>query len=263
MVASGAMEGAVEVTPGGVVTHLAARAPLVLLAPRNHGRAAWLYAGNLGGGLVDGDRLRLRVRVAAGGAAYLSTQSSTKVYAGTSGQELDATVEAGGLLVCAPDPVVCFAGADYRQRARVALAPDATLVWLDALAAGRVARGERWALARYRTELVVERGGRELLRDGLLLDPAHGALGTRLGRFDALATLVAVGPQARALRAVWVRPDALACGAPVLVAPSAPAEDVAVVRIAATSTADLRATLGSLLQPLADLLGDDPLARKW
>ena len=257
------MNGAVDVARGGVVTHLAAQAPLVLLAPKNHGSAAWLYAGNLGGGLVDGDRLRLRVRVAAGAAAYLTTQSSTKVYAGASAQELDADVEAGGLLVSAPDPVVCFAGADYRQRARVALAPDATLVWLDALAAGRVARGERWALTRYRTELVVTRDGRELLRDGLLLDPAHGGVAARMGRFDALATLVAVGPRSRALREVWARPEPLARGAPVVVAPSAPADDAAVVRVAAASTSALRATLLRLLQPLPELLGDDPLARKW
>ncbi|HUS66874.1 MAG TPA: urease accessory protein UreD [Kofleriaceae bacterium] len=256
-------EGAVDVAPGGVVTHLVAHSPLVLLAPRNHGDAAWLYAGNLGGGLVDGDRLRLRVRVAAGAAAYLSTQSSTKVYAGASSQELEVDVAAGGLFVSAPDPVVCFAGADYRQRARVALAPDATLVWLDSLAAGRVARGERWAMARYRSELTVERDGRELLRDGLLLDPAHGAVGERLGRFDALATLVAVGPTSRVLRDLWLRPAALGRGAAVRVAPSPAGDDEAVVRLAAATLGDLRSALLRLLQPLTVLLRDDPFARKW
>lgn len=254
-------DGAAEVAPGGVVTHLAAQSPLVLLAPKNHGHAAWLFAGSLGGGLVDGDRLRLRVGVADRASAYLSTQSATKVYAGTASQELDVEVGHGGLFASAPDPVVCFAGAAYRQRARVSLAEGATLVWVEVLAAGRVARGERWALARYRTELSVERGGREILRDGLLLDPAHGPIAARLGRFDALATLVAVGPASLGLREAWARPAALARGAPVQVATSRFADDATVVRLAAATLADARGAIVSLVQPLAALLGDDPHAR--
>jgi len=141
-------EGHVEIARGGVVTSLAARSPLALLTPRNHGRAAWTFVANLGGGLVDGDRLSLAVRVAPGAAALLATQSSTKVYPGSSAQEIRAEVGDEGLLVSLPDPVVCYAGARYRQEATVSLARSATLIWLEPFAAGRLEHGESWAFER-------------------------------------------------------------------------------------------------------------------
>jgi urease accessory protein len=255
--------GVVEVAPGGCVTRLAATSPLQLLTPRNHGRAAWVFASNHGGGLVDGDCLRLDVRVAAGGAAYLTTQASTKVYRGAAAQELDAVVERDGLLVSLPDPVVCFAGAAYRQRSLCRLAEGASLVWLESLSAGRVENGERWAFARYQSSLRVERDGRPAIVDGLLLDPQHGALESRLGRFAALATLVATGPAVRALREQWLAPTELSRRAPVLIAPSPIGDDAVVVRMAAESMLALGNVLRSLLAPLVPLLGDDPFARKW
>jgi urease accessory protein len=248
-------EGLVGVAAGGAVVELAARSPLQLLTPRGHGRAAWIVAASLGGGLVDGDRLRLEVAVAAGAAAYLTTQASTKVYPGHGAQELEA--EVAGLLVAAPDPVVCYAGASYRQTARVRLGPGAGLVWVDVLSAGRLARGERWQLARYESRLRVE--GAAAVHDALVLDPAHGALPERLGRFAALATLVAVGVPdvARA----WLAAAPPARGAPVVHAAS-PIGAGAVVRLAAVSTAALLAALRPFLAPVAALTGDD-LARKW
>src|SRR5207245_10808543 len=36
-----------------------AESPLRLLTPRNHGNAAWVYTSTLGGGLLDGDGVRL------------------------------------------------------------------------------------------------------------------------------------------------------------------------------------------------------------
>jgi urease accessory protein len=256
-------EGAVAVAAGGAVTRLTAASPLKLLVPRNHGRAAWIFVANLGGGLLDGDRLRLSVDVAAGAAAYLTTQASTKVYPGSAAQETDAAVAAGGLLVALPDPVVCFAGARYEQRARVALAEGASLVWLESLSAGRVAHGERWELARYESRLDIDAGGRARVRDALLLDPAHGPLAARLGRFAALATLVALGPQAAPLRAAWLDAPPPAQRAPAIAAASPLGDDGAIVRVAAASVAELGAALAPLLAPIAALLGDDPLARKW
>jgi urease accessory protein len=252
--------GALEVE-GGRVIGLTARSPLQLLATGNHGRAAWVFTSSLGGGLVDGDALSLRIRVGHGGAAFLTTQSATRVYPGAARQEIEADVD--GLLIHAPDPVMVYAGADFRQRAVCRLAADATLVWVDSLVAGRVERGERWAFARHESRLRLERAGRLVLADGLLLDRAHGPLGQRLGRFAALATLVAIGPEASELRAAWLAAGPRERRASVLAAPSAVGGDGALVRLAADSAGALRAVLGELLRPIERLLGDDPFARKW
>src|SRR5690349_4466504 len=109
-------EAILEVARGearSVVLRAAARSPLRLLLPRNHGDAIWAYQSSLGGGLVDGDDVTLRVRVGAGAAALVATQASTKVYRSPRGcrQRVDAEVGDGGLLVLLPDPVVCYAGA--------------------------------------------------------------------------------------------------------------------------------------------------------
>jgi urease accessory protein len=254
-------EGLVAIGPDGAVLDLAAVSPLKLIAPRNHGRAAWVVAASLGGGIVDGDLLRLEVAVAPGAAAYLSTQASTKVYPGRGAQELSAEVGAGGLLVALPDPVVCFAGASYRQRARVRLGPGAGLVWLEALGAGRTAYGERWKLARYDSRLDVDRAA-PCVRDALLLDPAHGPLAERMGRFAALATLVTVGlPElAQAWRAPAGPPRR---GAAAVASVSPIGADGAIVRLAAESMPALLAALKPLLAPVAELLGEDPAARRW
>jgi urease accessory protein len=263
-------QGLVEVAPGGAVTRLAARSPLHLIPTRNHGRAAWVVATSLGGGLVDGDRLRLDVQVLPDAACLLATQASTKVYperAAAAGagaaQELEATVATGGLFVSLPDPVVCYAGARYGQAARVRLEAGASLVWLEALAAGRTARGERWAFERFESRLSID--GAAALEDATLLDATHGPLAPRLGRFDALATLVAVGPHTTDLRAAWLAadPSPLRRGAPVRVAPGlAAAGQAVVVRLAAESVHALLDALRPLLAPVATLLGDDPLSRR-
>src|SRR5262249_29523131 len=131
-----------------VVRAAFARSPLRLLTPGNHGRAAWVYASTLGGGLVDGDQIRLDVEVSSGAACVLSSQGESRIYPSPRGcsHELRAEVEERGLLVVIPDPTVCFASARYRQRTEISLAPTAAVALSDVLLAGRSAYGERWAL---------------------------------------------------------------------------------------------------------------------
>lgn len=244
---------------GSVVTRAVARSPLQLLVPRNHGHAVWAFLSSHGGGLVDGDEVAFRVEVDAGAAALLTTQASTKVYRSPRGcrQSVTATVGDGGLLVVVPDPVVCFAGARLEQSIAIELGEGASVVLVDAATAGRVAHGERWAFERYRSVLSVSRtvGGHErvLVHDAIELDPRHGALAARLGRFDALATVIAVGPQA-SLAAAPRGDD--------FVTATSPIPDGNLVRAAATSVEHLHRGLRILLGGIAPLLGDDPFARK-
>src|SRR5690349_16152460 len=93
-----------------VVTEAFASSPLRLLLPKNHGRAASVFASSFGGGMVDGDSVSIDLDVDAGVAAFLATQASTKVYRSARGarEGLRARVVEGVLLVVMPDPVVCF-----------------------------------------------------------------------------------------------------------------------------------------------------------
>src|SRR5438874_13801249 len=89
-----------------------AESPLRVLTPRNHGSAAWAYTSTLGGGFVDGDRVRLRISVAEGASAFVSTQGPTRIYRSPRGCESETAIEVapGGVLVLTPDPTACFEG---------------------------------------------------------------------------------------------------------------------------------------------------------
>jgi urease accessory protein len=242
-----------------VVVERRARSPLRLLSPANAGPAAWIYTSSFGGGLVDGDDLRLEVEVDDGATALLATQASTKAYRAPHGtrSELRARVGAGATLVVLADPLVPFAGARVETLLELELGAGATLAAVDAVTAGRLAHGERWSADRVQTRIRIRREGALLLDDGLLLDPAHGELRRRLGRFDALATVVLLGPRLappaephRSQRAE-------------LVESAAPLGDGLLVRLAATSPATLAGAIRRTLSAVPQLLGDDPFARRW
>lgn len=244
-----------------------AESPLRLLTPRNHGQGAWVFAATFGGGLVDGDTVTLDLTLAPGSTGLVGTQASTKVYrcpTGVCRQDLTAAVGADALLVLVPDPVVCFADARYEQTIAVELAEGASLVLLDTLTAGRSARGERWQFARYASRLTVTRGGATLVSDALLLDPAHGEIAPRFGRFDAVATLLLIGPRAKSLRdAAIARAPAPARAAPLVEAVSPIGDDAALIRVAGVAIEGVTTSVRAYLAGLAIVLGDDPFARKW
>jgi urease accessory protein len=243
-----------------------ATSPMHLLTPKNHGDAAWVFVASLGGGLVDGDELRLRVHVERGARALLGTQASTKVYRSRRGssQSLDAVVDDDALLAVIPDPVVCFAEARYAQRTTIALAPGASLVFLEAMTCGRSARGERWAFHSYASKTRIERDGRPIFVDGVLLEPEHGALIERVGRFDAIATLVVIGAQTEPIRAALASPSEPPTAKEDCVSSVFPlGHDGVVARVAAISAERAATCVRDWLAPLARVLGDDPFARKW
>ena len=251
-----------------VVTRAFATSPLRLLTPRNQGRAAWVYTSSYGGGLVDGDRIRLDVDVGPGAAAFLSSQASTKVYrsARGTGAELHGRVAADGLLAVVPDPVVCFAGARYRQVQTFDVEAGGALVLVDWVSSGRHGSGERWAFHEYAARLAVRVDGRLVLQDALALRSGDGNLPERMGRFDVLATVLILGAPLLARAAdtaarvaglpLGRRQEQVASAAPV-------GGDGWLLRVAGTSFERTAATVRAELSFLPCLLGDDPWARKW
>jgi len=251
-----------------VVSRAYATSPLRLLTPANHGHAAWIYTSSFGGGLVDGDRIGMDIDVGGGAAAFLSSQASTKIYRSPRGTSADlhARVAADGLLVVAPDPVVCFAGARYRQTQTFDLGDRAALVLLDWLSSGRHASGERWAFDEYHSRITVRLEGRLLVHDALSLRTADGDLRARLGRFDVLAVAVLAGATMAGIASSLVAAGSkipLQRSADQLVAVTLLGDCGCVVRFASTSVERVGRTLREFLGFLPALLGDDPWTRKW
>jgi urease accessory protein len=263
--------GSVAVVSAGsrsVVTRALVSSPLRLLTPRNHGHGAWVYSSTYGGGLVGGDAVRLDVHVGRAATMLLATQAATKVYRSPLGTiaDLDAIVEDDGLLVVAPEPVICFAGAGYRQRQRFDLDDRASLVYLDWFSSGRHASGERWQFDRYESRVEIRRAGRLIVVDGLTLSSEHGSIASRMGRFDVFLTAAIVGAAVAPYAAdVLARVSALpvAAHAPLLSGASPIADEGCLLRMAGTSVEDVGRAARALLAFVPPLLGDDPWARRW
>jgi urease accessory protein len=249
-----------------VVAQAFATSPLRLLMPRNHGDAAWVFFASLGGGLVDGDRLEIRVDAGEGAATLIGTQASTKVYRSPRGcsQRIEVQAAEGAAVAILPDPVVCFAGARYSQEIHVSLAAGASLLLLDGYTCGRAARGERWQFERFASRTTIVRDGKTAMVDATRLDAAHGSIAERMGRFGVVLSLVAIGERFATLRDPILALRAAASPAnATLVAVSQIGVDAAIVRIAAERFESASRVLQPSFRALSGVLGDDPFARKW
>jgi urease accessory protein len=248
-----------------------ATSPLKLLTPRPRGPSVWTCLSSFGGGLVAGDETSLEIRLRENTHCLVGTQASTKVYRNPGqcpcGHQLKAALEVGSLLVLAPDPVQPFAGSAYSQRQAFYLQPGSGLVLVDWFSSGRAACGERWAFTRFHSRNDVFVDDKRLLVDSVLLDPSHGPLVDphRMGRFNCLALALFLGEPvrtiaARALQEITARP--VTHRAP-LICSSSPVGNGALLRLAGDSVESVGREIHRFLAPLAEMLGDDPWARKW
>src|SRR5262249_1304251 len=99
------------------------------------------------GAVLAGDRLTIELCAEPGAHALVTTPSATRVCRSEGAlatQEVDLCLGAGAIVEWLPDHTIPYPGAAYRQRIRARVGAGATLILVDAFAAGRVARGECW-----------------------------------------------------------------------------------------------------------------------
>ena len=243
-----------------VLPRVHASSPLRFLRPTFPGTsAACVCLVSFGGGLIDGDVVELDLLVEPGATLVVFTQASTKAFRGQSRQSVRAEVH--GTLVLLPDPIACFRGARYGQRVDITLHDQGSAVVLDGYTSGRAAFGDRWAFDGLDLATTVRRDGRTILRDATYLDVTDGPIAPRLDRFEALATVLAMGPRVAPV-AASVLADAVVTRH-VVAAPSAlPSGDGAIVRIAATSPARALAEVRARLRNLPEIDVVDPFASR-
>ncbi len=178
-----------------------AAAPARLLAPRMHGGPPEIVLANTAGGVAGGDRSDVTVEAGPGANATVTGQAAEKIY-----RAIDAparittrlTLEAGSTLEWLPQETILFDGARLDRRIDVSLAPDARLLLAEMLVFGRKAHGESFQTGRLLDRWRVDRAGRPLWRDGLLVEGGSNALAAAagFGGARALATIVYAGPNA-------------------------------------------------------------------
>ena len=132
-----------------------------------------------GGGMLEGDCVRLRIDCGVRAGLYLSTQALSKVYKCPNGQaarqQIAGDIAEGGFVVTLPDPVVPYAGSRFSQHQEWALAEGAILILADGHTAGRLQGGERFVYSAYESELHAEVQGRKILFDRYESVPEKGS----------------------------------------------------------------------------------------
>jgi urease accessory protein UreH len=155
-----------------------------------------------GPGVFGGDSLQQTIAVQSGAQVRLTSQSATQIHANETGAVATIVstyrVEEGAHLQCAWDPMIPFPDARLDQRISIELAAGATLVWSDALMAGREARGERWRFSRLAHELRLVRAGSLAYLERYAIEPGGSAPANRWTVGDAcyFGTVLVVGAAA-------------------------------------------------------------------
>lgn len=155
---------------------------------------AYTWLVNPSGGLVGGDEVYVRAQLASDTRVVITSPSANRVYrssADAAVQEIRLSVGAGARLEWLPDLTIPFAGSRFRQSIHVDLAPGASVVLWDAVASGRIARGERWAFAEFSNDIRFrcESGGAVIERFRLTPE----AVGALAARWDYVASLFVLG----------------------------------------------------------------------
>ena len=251
-----------------VLTRAFATSPVKLIATNGKGATCWVYAATFGGGLVGGDDIHLRADVAIGARAFLTTQASTKVYRSVrqSRQKIDAVVAADALLAVVPDPIVCFADANFIQTQRYELHERSTLIMVDWMTSGRHASGERWAFSRYESRIDIRRGSRRIFFDGLVLQQELDSIAERMRRVDVLLTAVFTGPLvADGADQILQRmsQDPIARGSNLVASAARLRDGGTLLRLAGSSVEQVGGELRRWLTFLPPSVGDDLSNRKW
>lgn len=160
---------------------------------------AYAFLVNPGGGLVGGDRLSFRAALGPHSQVLFATPSANRIYrtlAEPAVQTVHLTVAAGARLEWVPDVTIPFAGSLFRQTIEVRLEAGATVLLWDAVASGRIARGERWAFAGLDNDIRIATAGGAAVLERYRLAAGRAAGPAGLGDcWDYAASFFAVGDQ--------------------------------------------------------------------
>jgi urease accessory protein len=215
---------------------------------------AYTWLVNQSGGLVGGDHLSVEARLHAGTHVLMTSPSANRVYRSLSDpglQEIRLSVGPDARLEWLPEITIPFAGSRFRQSIHVDLAPGATVVLWDAIASGRVARGERWAFAGLENEICIRTAMSGSVVERYCLVPSQLPESVGLvGSWDYVASLFVIGDAVDA--EIWAGLDTAfatileARPGLVLGGVSTPAAPGLVVKLVARSAPDLTEILEAI-----------------
>jgi urease accessory protein len=147
---------------------------------------------NPSGGILGGDYLKMEVTLSPDSAATVLTQAANRIYRGAEArQNAIFYVGGGGFLEYLPHHLIPFRSSNYGQEAEFYVAGDATLHVWDAVSAGRVACGERFAFDRLSVRTRIFRESLPEIADGFELS----AGGEPFGGYSYMGVMYVLAPR--------------------------------------------------------------------
>ncbi|MDI3210912.1 urease accessory protein UreD [Arthrobacter sp. AL12] len=186
-----------------VAVHQFHRGALRILRPHyldDSGQVCYVVV-NPGGAYLGADLYVIDVEVADGARLLLTTQAATKIYRTPDSfaeQRMRLRLGEGSQLELAPDQLIAYRGASYRQNTHITLHPTSSLAISEVITPGWSPDGAsfRYDELRLRTEIRVESGGRSglLALDNLLIrPPTHDVTGMGfMEGFSHMGSLIVV-----------------------------------------------------------------------
>jgi urease accessory protein len=158
-----------------------------------------------------------------------------------------------------PEHTIPYAGSRFRQTIDVRLAAGATLILWDAVASGRIARGERWKFATLENQIRITTASGAAVREHYLLSPDDKKEGIGLAEaWDYVGSLFVIGDAIE--QAVWTSLDSALAGIlehrskEVLAGVSQPAAPGLVVKLVAASAPAMTSVLMEMWATVRQLL---------
>lgn len=172
---------------------MASRAPLALRPLPPSGPTVRIAIVQSAACLVQGDDVRLAVRVGPGASLEVVELSATLAHPVSDGGlrlQTDIHVAAGGRLVWCEQPLILAAGTDLQRELRLTLGGDARVLHGDTLVLGRDDEDP----GRARSRLRVTRDGAAVLDETVILGPGTvGSSSAALGDARAITGLTLLG----------------------------------------------------------------------
>ena len=106
---------------------------------------AYIYVISPSGGILQGDRYRITIKLSNNAHAHITTQGATRLYKmekDYATQMIDIVVQEGCYCEYIPDQIIPYANSRFYQLANLKVHENATLIYSEILVPGRVASGE-------------------------------------------------------------------------------------------------------------------------
>jgi urease accessory protein len=108
---------------------------------------AYIYVISPSGGILQGDRYKIGIKLSNNAHAHITTQGATRIYKmekDYATQMIDIVVEEGCYCEYIPDQIIPYANSRFYQLANLKVHETATMIYSEILVPGRVASGENF-----------------------------------------------------------------------------------------------------------------------